>query len=54
MTVKIATVKNLMLKKKSQIDGDNHYSDGFAKACSDHNVDPLKLIDLINTLEIHL
>ena len=51
MTVKAVTLRNL---RKKASDTTKEYSEGFAKACEDKNVDPLKLVKLAETLELHL
>jgi len=52
-TVKQA-LKNLRLKKKAGVDTDTTYATGFVKACADHNVDPRKVLEVADTLELHL
>jgi len=45
---------NLKIKKAIDIDQDVEYSKGFENKCTERNVDPLRVIEIANTLELKL
>ena len=57
MTQKPITIQklaNLTINKKVDIDQDVPYSKGFENKCAERNVDPLRVIEIANTLELRL
>lgn len=54
MTVKPETVQKFKIRNKPQVDYDKEYSVGFKEACEKRKVDPLKLLEIAKTLELHL
>lgn len=42
------------IKQASKPDTTTEYARGFVKKCTDRNVDPEKLIEIANTLELQL
>ena len=53
--MKTAQIRNLKLKqaKKAEAKKDG-YTHGFVKKCTERGVDPLKLVEIIDTLDLHL
>ena len=57
MTQKPITIQklaNLTINKKVDIDQDVPYSKGFENKSAERNVDPLRVIEIANTLELRL
>jgi hypothetical protein len=52
--MKTTTVMRLRLKGAKTVDKNAEYARGFVKKCTDRDVDPAKILEIANTLELHL
>lgn len=53
-TVKQAEVAQLKLPNRKPVDVDRHYAQGFKRACELRRIEPLQVLDIANTLDLHL
>ena len=52
--ITIQKLAKLKVKKTIDIDSDVQYSNGFENKCAERDVDPLRVIEIANTLELKL